>query len=62
MGLVNTPSGQMDLNIPDDLQNKLMEHPGGSFIDLAAYNINRGRDHGLPGTFIKFYLKNGKRN
>jgi hypothetical protein len=37
----------MDTNFADDLRNKLMDAPGSSFIDLAAFNINRGRDHGL---------------
>jgi len=49
MGLINTLSGQFDLNLADDLQNRLQDTPGGNFIDLAAFNINRGRDHGLPG-------------
>lgn len=47
MGLINTLSAKVDLSIASDLQNKLMDTPGGDLFDLAAFNINRGRDHGL---------------
>ena len=47
MGLVNTLSAKSDLAIASDLQNKLIDHPAGPLLDLAAVNINRGRDHGL---------------
>ena len=49
MGLINTLSGLFDLSLADDLQNSFQDTPGGDLIDLAAFNINRGRDHGLPG-------------
>ncbi len=59
MGMVNTLSGKLNLSIPYDQQNNLMSKPGGSFIDLAAFNINRDRDHGIPG-FHLYYLDNIK--
>ncbi len=54
-GLVNTLCGKLDLSIPSDLQNKLMDVPAGPLLDLAAVNIQRGRDHGIPGytTYVK---------
>ena len=47
MGLVNSNASMFDMSIADDLQNKLMDEPNSLPIDLAAFNINRGRDHGL---------------
>ena len=49
MGLTNTLCAKRDLAIASDLQNKLIDHPAGPLLDLAAVNINRGRDHGLAG-------------
>ena len=51
-GLINEPSSKYDTNFADTLQNRLFESrlSDGSVIaiDLAATNINRGRDHGIP--------------
>lgn len=52
-GLINTNPGRLDMSIASDLTNKLMDTPSGDFIDLAAFNINRGRDHGLQ-PYIKY--------
>ena len=44
-------SGLIGLNIPDSLQNKLfnsLDFTNGKQIDLAATNINRAREHGIP--------------
>ena len=44
------------LGISDSLQNRLFTTPNfapGMQIDLAATNINRGRDHGFP-SFIQY--------
>jgi len=39
---------QMDAKIVDDVRNFLFGPPGAGGLDLAAININRGRERGLP--------------
>ena len=46
IGVLNEVSSKIDMSIANDLQNNLPD--GISIIDLAATNINRGRDHGIP--------------
>lgn len=38
---------ELDNQIIDDVRNFLIDGPGGVMLDLAALNIQRGRDHGL---------------
>lgn len=51
LGLINEPTSKFDTNFADTLQNHLFEvtlSDGSTIaIDLAATNINRGRDHGI---------------
>lgn len=41
-------SQEVDLKVVDDVRNFLFGPPGSGGLDLAALNIQRGRDHGLP--------------
>ena len=39
---------ELDHKVVDDIRNFLFGEPGQGGLDLAALNIQRGRDHGLP--------------
>ena len=57
MGLVTQPAQKLDKEITSETTNLLFPEEGANFgSDLAARNIQRGRDHGLPG-FCCYYKK-----
>ena len=55
MGLINLPAQTNDANVGEDLTNHLFANVGLT-TDLVARNLQRGRDHGLPG-FCCYYKK-----
>ena len=55
MGLINLPAQTNDANVGEDLTNHLFANVGFT-TDLVARNLQRGRDHGLPG-FCCYYKK-----
>ena len=47
-GISTQMAQEIDLALVDEIRNMLFGPPGSSGRDLAALNIQRGRDHGLP--------------
>lgn len=47
-GLAAQRHQRIDVRVVDDVRNFLFGDPGAGGFDLAALNVQRGRDHGLP--------------
>ena len=48
-GFAGQTAQGLDSQVVDDVRNFLFGQPGQGGFDLAALNIQRGRDHGIPG-------------
>ncbi|MDA7882482.1 hypothetical protein N9A94_09290, partial [Akkermansiaceae bacterium] len=48
-GLASQQCQELDEKVIDEVRNLLFGPPGSGGFDLASLNIQRGRDHGLPG-------------
>lgn len=48
-GLMTQPAQEIDAQVVGDVRNFLFGQPGSGGFDLVSLNIQRGRDHGLPG-------------
>merc|ERR1719512_691338 len=60
-GLINQPAQEMDRFVTEDATNFLFREIGHDFgSDLVARNIQRGRDHGLPGFCCYYQLYQDK--
>ncbi|CAH1400800.1 unnamed protein product [Nezara viridula] len=56
MGLMNQVAQAMDDSITQEVTNHLLKKPGHHFgLDLVAFNMQRGREFGIPG--FMFYRK-----
>ncbi|KAF8791141.1 peroxidase-like isoform X1 [Argiope bruennichi] len=54
LGLINQKANAMDPEVTTEVTNHLFEKPGEGFgMDLAAMNVQRAREHGVPG-YIKY--------
>ena len=49
LGLLGNKSQRVDRKLADGILNNLFERENSPGLNLAALNIQRGRDHGLPG-------------
>ncbi|BES92212.1 Animal haem peroxidase [Nesidiocoris tenuis] len=54
MGLVNQVAQAVDDSVTQEVTNNLFKKPGKEFgLDLVAFNMQRGRDFGIPG-YVEF--------
>ena len=62
MGLITQKAQKFDKIVTSEVTNKLFPETNQGFgSDLVARNIQRGRDHSLPG-YVEFWRKFGKQS